>query len=133
MRFARAISRYLLLVMLATVFSPSFGWEALEGMPAPAQAVMAAQDDHHDHAAMADMHDHDMAACDGSLDHDSGPCNDLQHHCCPGHVLGHLPGGLSSGLQLPVPDADSVVLDGQLRPFSSHIAEGLERPPRAAA
>lgn len=48
----RKISRLVLLVMLTTVFSPSFGWEAAEGM-AVHEHAMPTEHEHHDDAVAA--------------------------------------------------------------------------------
>jgi hypothetical protein len=128
----RLVSRLLIMIMLLTVFSPSFGWESAGGMAT------------HEHpAALADEighggghdHGHDAHGDDGPVpaDHAQAACDEAQHHCCPGHVLGHMPGGLASGPQLPVPDAGNATVDATQQRFSSRIPEGLERPPRTAA
>jgi len=122
----RLVSRLLIMIMLLTVFSPSFGWESAGGMAAHEHP--AVQVDDHDHA---DGHDHDAHVGEG--DHAEAVCDDAQHHCCPGHVLGHMPGGLAAGLHLPLADAANATVDAPQRAFSSRIPEGLERPPRAAA
>lgn len=127
MHSLRSIARIVLLVLLATVFSPTFGWESAAGASA------------HDHAAPAHAAHHDagareMAGGDGCHGHDQATAGgDLDHHCCPGHVLGHLTGGLGAGLQLPLSSAGKAVIDGTEQRFSSRIPDGLERPPKAAA
>ena len=124
----RLVSRLLILVMLLTVFSPSFGWEATGGMAAHEHpvAVADAHDHDHDHTAAGD-------ACAGCDDHAQAACDEAQHHCCPGHMLGHRPGGVAAGPQLPVLDGSDATVEAPQAPFSSRIPEGLERPPRAAA
>lgn len=116
----RKISRLVLLVMLATVFSPSFGWEAAESAASHKHASAPA------HAAHGD-------------DHHGGPatepaaCADTHHHCCPGHQLGHLPGGIVDRLQ-PSLSKDGPDLSGNTTSrFTSRVPEGLERPPRLPA
>ncbi|MBL8450094.1 MAG: hypothetical protein JNM32_09225 [Dechloromonas sp.] len=124
----RLVSRLLIVVMLLTVFSPSFGWDATGGMAAHEHPVALA-DDHghdHDHAAPGD-------ACPGCDDHAQADCDEAQHHCCPGHVLGHMPGGLAAAPRLLLVDGGDAAFDTPPRPFSSRIPEGLERPPRVAA
>ncbi|MDP3638397.1 MAG: hypothetical protein U0989_00305 [Azonexus sp.] len=81
----RKISRIVLLVMLTTVFSPSFGWEAAEGMAPHEHASPAAHEAHGD-----DHHAAPAVDCDGCPQHESDGCATTQHHCCPGHQLGHL-------------------------------------------
>ena len=124
----RKISRIVLLVLLATVFSPSFGWEAADGMAAHEHASPAMHETHDDdhHAALA-------ADCDGCPQHEADGCATTQHHCCPGHQLGHLQGGIVDALHLSLP-AQSADLSGNLvSRFSSRVPEGFERPPRLSA
>jgi hypothetical protein len=111
----RKISRVVLLVMLATVFSPSFGWEAAEAMSSHEHAV-ATEHEHHDDA---------MAAVSPAED-----CADTQHHCCPGHQLGHMQASIVKGLNLPLPVADNRLNGFLSSRFTSYVPEGLERPPR---
>lgn len=124
--FRHLIARLVLAVMLATVFSPSFGWEMLEGMT-PHDDTVALGDVHHDQRAEEDCHGHAMSA---QAPHTEG---ELQHHCCPGHVLGHLQAGLGQALALPLPQASRATVDLADTAFSSRAPDGLERPPRHAA
>lgn len=130
----RSITRLLLLVMLTTVFSPTFGWDAVQ--------VMAAHDESApmhgkqvDHAAHDGHAQHDAAMHDGCGSECAGgdSCADNRHHCCPGHVLGHLLGGTSDNLAAAITAGSSVMLVGRDANFSSRVPEGLERPPRASA
>ncbi len=124
----RKISRIVLLVLLATVFSPSFGWEAAESMAAHEHASPAAHQAHGD-----DHHAAPAADCDGCPQHEADGCATTQHHCCPGHQLGHLPGGIVDALRLPMP-AQTADLSGNIvSRFTSRVPEGLERPPRVSA
>lgn len=120
--FSRMLSRILLAVMLATVFSPSFGWEIVEGsLPhddAAAMRLVAATD--------GDCHGHVQSG-------EATASTDLSHHCCPGHVLGHLLGGVGEAGSLALPQGGSLPFSRDSSPFSSRIPEGLERPPRVAA
>ncbi|WP_371322705.1 hypothetical protein VX159_09780 [Dechloromonas sp. ZY10] len=120
--FSRMLSRILLMVMLATVFSPSFGWEIVEGsLP-------------HDDAAAMRLVAATDGECHGHVQNDeAGATSDLSHHCCPGHVLGHLLGGVGEVGRLALPQAASLPVARDSGPFSSRIPEGLERPPRLAA
>ena len=111
----RNISRLVLLVMLTTVFSPSFGWEAAEAM-ASHEHAMPAEHDHHDDA---------MAALNTADD-----CVDTQHHCCPGHQLGHMQANIVDGLTMPLPDMTNRITGFVSSQFTSFVPEGLERPPR---
>lgn len=111
----RKISRLVLLVMLTTVFSPSFGWEAAEAM-SPHEHVMLVEHEHH-----ADMIGTQAVAED---------CAENQHHCCPGHQLGHMQASIVEGLTMPLPVASSRVNGFVSSQFTSYVPEGLERPPR---
>ncbi|BBN87399.1 hypothetical protein [Azospira sp. I09] len=97
-----AIARGLLAVMLAGFLTPTFGWEMVSAA-AP-----------HDHAAVAEHHHGDQGAHD-SLQHtqhdqdcapqhhtagDDGQGQPGHHHCCAGHVFGHLI-GLTADATLP--------------------------------
>ena len=117
----RLISRYLLLVMLATAISPSFGWEAVPAMTEPEHAMMAGMENHHAghemSAEVSNITDQADVAC----------CADVQHQCCLGHQLGH-PQGNSVSLLLP-PSPAAVAMASSER-FLTRVPEGLERPPR---
>jgi hypothetical protein len=112
----RKISRLVLLVMLTTVFSPSFGWEAAEAM-APHEHAMSVEHEHHNDAVAAQTLAED--------------CADAQHHhCCPGHQLGHMQASIVEGQTMPLPVASSRVNGFVSSQFTSYVPEGLERPPR---
>lgn len=121
------LSRLLVLIMLLTVLAPGFGWQAAGGMP----NELAGADMHHAHAA--DGHDahviHEMP-CEGCGTHAAGDdCADTLHHCCPGHVLGHL--AVQHVAPMPVlSPGTSSLLDRGDREFASRVPAGLERPPR---
>ena len=120
----RSVTRLLLLVMLATVFAPSFGWQVVQGMAAH-DVPMAAHDAAHDH-------DHDHGAnAPQAVGHDA--CADGGHHSCPGHLLGHLIGGTADAFLPAIAGGDAAVLIGRQARFSSRVPAGLERPPRASA
>ena len=112
----RLVSRTLLLVMLATVLTPSFGLETV---------VLAAE---HEHAAMLKMHDqhagHEMPATEQA---DAACCADVQHQCCLGHQLAHPQGNV---LSLLSPDGSAIVPLYRADSFLTRVPEGLERPPR---
>lgn len=129
----RLVSRLLIMIMLLTVFSPSFGWESAGGMAAHEHPAALA--DGHAYDGGHDHHGHDAHGDAGPVhaDHAQAACDDGQHHCCPGHVLGHMPGGLTAGFSLPTTDGDNALVDARQGSFSSRIPDGLERPPRVAA
>jgi hypothetical protein len=129
----RSVTRLLLLVMLATVFSPSFGWQAAQGVATHDEgpAMHASHDAHAGHEGHAEP-GHDTCASD-CAEHAQEPCADTRHHCCPGFILGHLLGGTVDSLMPAIPTGSSLVLIGRDAPFSSRVPEGLERPPRASA
>ena len=113
----RLISRGLWLVLLTTVISPSFGWEAVPAMAEHEHAAMLEMDDHagHDMSAAADQA---VADC----------CAEPQHQCCLGHQLGH-PQGSSFALFMPPGTAAIAMLLSER--FLTRVPEGLERPPRS--
>ena len=124
----RKISHVMLLVMLATVFSPSFGWEAAAGMAQHEHASAAAHEEHGEEHYAAPAVD-----CDGCPQHEPDGCATTQHHCCPGHQLGHLQGGIVAALPLPLPAQTAKLSVGTTSRFTSRVPEGLERPPRSPA
>lgn len=119
----RKISHVLLLVMLTTVFSPSFGWEAAEAM-AVHEHGMPAEHEHHDDAMAA------LDSANGFANDSADDCVDALHHCCPGHQLGHMQASIVEGLTMPLPVASSRVNGLVSSQFTSYVPEGLERPPR---
>ncbi|KAB2918553.1 MAG: hypothetical protein F9K30_17755 [Dechloromonas sp.] len=137
----RSVSRLLLLVMLATVFSPSFGWEVAQGMAAHDQPALGngsheghdADHGHAGHDSHAQHHDATRHDACGSACSAQDSCADTRHHCCPGHVLGHLLGGTGERLAAVIVAGASVVPVACAACFSSRIPDGLERPPRASA
>lgn len=136
------LARCLLVVLLATVLAPGFAWQMLGGMDQAMLEEKEAASGHH-HAAYAD-HDSDgmlhlvhgdetrlgtdCGACDGLASED---CDDLQHHCCPGHVLGHLSASFLANGQVVFPALVQLAVDRENRRFSTRIPEGIERPPRS--
>jgi hypothetical protein len=124
----RSMVRFLMVVMLLTVLAPKFGWDAVSAVAPHAHAgeVLAQAADgedchgHHGHGG-----EHPAAPGDGHPDHGD--------HCCPGHVLGHMFGGVPVAVHAPPPSAPAPVASAPDARFSSRIPEGLERPPKAAA
>ena len=119
----RVVLRFLVVVMLLTVLSPKFGWESVSAAETHVHAVEAMA--HAGHELAADCPSH-------ALGHE-GMSDAGDHHCCPGHVLGHLLGGVGDGFSLPAMATSSALLPGGEDRFSSRTPEGLERPPRSAA
>ena len=113
----RLISRTLLLVMLATVLNPSFGFEAVPSLA------------EQEHAVMLEMHDqhagHEMSASEQA---NAACCADVQHQCCLGHQLAH-PQGIAVSLILP--EGSAIVPLYRTASFLSRVPDGLERPPRS--
>lgn len=126
-----AIARGLLAVMLAGFLTPTFGWEMVSAA-AP-----------HDHAAVAEHHHGDQGS-HSSLQHDShdqdctpqhhaagddGQGQPGHHHCCAGHVFGHLI-GLTADATLPAAAGQDVRPPGHRRPLSlAHSpGPGTSRP-----
>lgn len=117
----RLISRWLLLVMLATVVSPSFGWEAVPAMAEHEHAAMLAMDEHAGH----DMVVAEAASADQA---DADCCADPLHQCCLGHQLGHPQG---SSFPLFIPSSTPAIAMVLSERFFTRVPEGLERPPRS--
>jgi hypothetical protein len=109
----RKIASFLMAVLLSTVLSPSFGWEASASPAAHGHDVLL-------------LDDHDGHAAQHHGDEDSH-----HHHGCAGHLLGHLQAQLSDPFVFATLDPA-----GRLRPepasdFSSLFPERLDRPPLA--
>ena len=119
----RVALRFLVMVMLLTVLSPKFGWESVSAAQAHVHTARVAYDEKAGHETHGGCHQHDAAVNDDMGD----------HHCCPGHVLGHLPGGVGTAPGLPQAGKSAVLPSDHAVRFSSRTPEGLERPPRAAA
>ena len=113
---SRALSRWLLLVVMLTFLSPHFGWE-----------VMAA-DAHHDPVSgavtMIDAHDHE--AGNSGLDHHD-------EHACGGHMFSHLrvQASASAGSHFAAAPQAFVAADPAMPP--SHHPDLPDRPPRHTA
>ncbi|MFV0370062.1 MAG: hypothetical protein ACK5JI_00255 [Azonexus sp.] len=122
--FSRLCSRLLALVLALTVLAPGFGWEVAGYANAGTHVLPHASAEAHagmDAGAHAG-HDADCATPD--------ECGGNHHHCCPGHVLGHLPVYPVAALRVPLlTGAQMPILEGAAA-FSSRVPQGLERPPR---
>lgn len=120
-RALRHIAALLLAILLATVLTPSFGWEASAGQGAHGHDIVAPD-------ASDDAHDHDRHAGGHHGDEDSH-----HHHGCAGHLLGHLPVQLSEAFAFVMiePDRDSFSDPGAGFPFP--FPDRLDRPPLAPA
>ena len=122
-----SFSRLLAIVLALTVLAPGFGWQSAGGLVGEAQAA-SAENAH----AMLHGGEADCADCAEHAAHAGDDCGERHHHCCPGHILGHLPGQVAGNLMLPLPARDDLAVDRNNRRFSSRFPDGLERPPRVA-
>jgi len=115
------LSRLLVFILLLTVLAPGFGWQAAGGMTVELAAVDAP------HAHHGDGHEMPCEDCGTHAADES--CLEMQHHCCPGHILNHL--AIQQGLLAPVLASGALsLLDHGDRNFASRVPAGLERPPR---
>ena len=115
---ARKVALALIAVLLATVLTPSFGWEASAGRDAPDQSIAAPGDP-------SGTHDR----------HDDEPCNtaNLHHHGCAAHMFGHLPAYFADVATFSPPDLESgFLLEPDARVVSVFL-ERLDRPPLDSA
>ena len=118
-RTLRHIAALLLAVLLATVLTPSFGWEA---------------------SAAQGGHGHDMVALDDAGDaHDShtgghrGDENAHHHHGCAGHMFSHLMAHFGDVAAFTPPDLDSGLPAEPGAAVPQGFPERLDRPPLAPA
>ena len=111
-RFIKGIIHLLIVVLLSTVLSPTFGRETSES-----QATHG-----HDVVALVDYHD-------GSVAQHQNDDDSHHHHGCAGHLLSHLQGQLSDPFVFAILDPSGSVLPGPASDFSSYLPEGLDRPP----
>ena len=118
-RALRKVAAFLTAVLLATLLTPSFGWEASAG---------------------AEAHDQDIAMYGGSCsahdqqDHqrdcDNGE-SDQHHHGCAAHMLGHLVADLSPVATSSAPESGSRRLAGPLIADLADYRNRIYRPPLA--
>ncbi|MCK6390744.1 MAG: hypothetical protein L6Q40_06940 [Azonexus sp.] len=137
------------LILSATFLAPGFGWQLAGGVMGDALAMRdhgtqghtlpmhemgdhpSANHDmsgHHAHAMATTAHDAPCTDCDHG---DQAPCAVQHHHCCPGHVLGHLASSVALGHGV-LPIGAFLAVDRDTSEFSSRSPEGLERPPKSA-
>lgn len=114
-RALRKIVCLLIAVLLATVLSPSFGWESTASQAAHGHDVLAL-DDH-----------------DGPAGQHQGGEDSHHHHGCAGHLLSHLQAHLSDSFVLAAPDLAGVMLPEPAADFSSPLPARPDRPPIAPA
>lgn len=115
----RHIAALLLAVLLATVLTPSFGWEA-----------SAAQGGHgHDIAALDDAGD----AHDGYAGGHRGDESVHHHHGCAGHMFSHLMAHFGGLAAFTPPDLDSGLPAELGVAIPQGFPERLYRPPLAPA
>ena len=119
-RALRSIAHLLVAVLLATVLSPSFAWEATAGHSAHGDVIVA-QD------GSGDAHDQNSDAASHHRDEDSHH----HHHGCAGHLFGHLPGHLGEAFAFAMPDPDRDVFPESRAGFPSLFPDRFDRPPRA--
>ena len=113
-RTIRKFSMALIAVLLATVLTPSFGWEASAGHDAPDQSIAAPGDP-------CGTHDrHDDEACSTANPH---------HHGCAAHMFGHLPAYFAVVATFSPPDLESGFLLEPDARVVSVFPERLDRPP----
>ena len=118
-RALRSIAHLLVAILLMTVLSPSFAWEATAGNSAHGDDTVAIDGN-------GDAHDHDSQA---GGHHRGEDTND--HHGCAGHSLGHLPGHLGEAFAFAVLDTDRDAFPESRAGFPSLFPDRLDRPPRA--
>jgi len=116
-RALRSIARLLVAILLATVLSPSFAWEATAGESAHEHDIVALD-------GSSDAHDQDGDAANHRGDEDSH-----HHHGCAGHSLGHLPVNISEAFAFAMPDPDRGGFPESPADFTSPFPDRLDRPP----
>lgn len=114
-RLARKIATLLVAVLLATVLTPSFGWEA-SGQDSHDQSTMAITD-------TCGVQDH----------HDDKQCenDNLHHHGCAGHMFSHLVAHFSDAAIFIPPELISGFIPGLDAADLPGFSERLDRPPLA--
>jgi hypothetical protein len=120
-RALRSIALLLVAILLATVLSPSFAWEATAGQSAHGHdiATLGGSDDGRHNNSHAGSH-HD--------DEDSH-----HHHGCAGHLLGDLPVHLGEAFAFAMPKLDRDRFSESAAGFPFPFPDRLDRPPLAPA
>lgn len=116
----RSISQILVAILLATVLSPSFAWEATAGDSAHGGVIVTPD-------GGGGAHDQDGDAAS----HHSEEDTHHHHHGCAGHSFGHLPGHLGEALAFAMPDLRRDSFPESSADFTSPFPERLDRPPLA--
>ena len=128
------LSRLLAFVLALTVLAPGFGWEmageaAGHARNETAHALKHAAGDAHEACALHDGgHASEHAGCATPEQ-----CASTQHHCCPGHTLGHVPVYLAAAPKLSLLTVTQAMIRADAAVFTSRVPQGLERPPKHAA
>lgn len=120
-RALRKIAYLMLTVLLTTVLSPSFGWEAVAGQSAHGHDIVTSD-------GGGDAHDQDSHAGSHHGNEDSH-----HHHGCAGHSFDHLPGHLGEAYAFAMPDPDRDSFPESPAGFPSPFPDRLDRPPLAPA
>ena len=118
-RTLRSIARLMLAVLLATVLSPSFAWEATAGQAAHEHEIASP-------GAGPSTHDQGGYTSEHHANEDSH-----HHHGCAGHSLGDLPGYLGEASAFALPDSDRGGFADPAADFHSPFPDRLDRPPLA--
>jgi hypothetical protein len=120
-RALRSIAHLLVALLLATVLSPSFAWEAIAGQAAHGHDIVVLD-------GSDDVHDQDNHASSHNDDEDSH-----HHHGCAGHFLGHLPAHVGEAFVVAMLDPARDGFPEPAADFSSPFPDRLDRPPLARA
>jgi len=118
-RALRSIAHLLTAILLATVLSPSFAWEATADRSAEGHEIVSPD-------GGGDAHGQDSPAGSHHGDEDSH-----HHHGCAGHSLGHLPAYIGEAFAFAMPDLDRDSFPESPAVFRSRFPDRLDRPPLA--
>lgn len=111
-RRLRQIAALLLAVLLATVLSPSYAWEASSTQASDGidLSAFADQDGQEDPLVPEDSH---------------------HHHGCAGHMLGHLQAQLTGDFTFVAFESPAGKFPEAVAHFLSHFPDTIDRPPLA--